>query len=46
MAASGSILSFRISGPVRFDPDEVASWLKEKQPPAASRRIGSSRVAA
>jgi len=46
MAASGSIPSFRISGSVRFDPDEVASWLKEKQPPAASRRIGSSRVAA
>lgn len=47
MAASGRIPSFRISGSVRFDPDEVASWLKEKQaPPAASRRIGSPRVAA
>jgi len=28
MAASGSR---RISGSVRFDPDEVAAWLKEKQ---------------
>jgi excisionase family DNA binding protein len=47
MAASGRIPSFRISGSVRFDPDEVASWLKEKQTPAAaSRRIGSSTVAA
>jgi excisionase family DNA binding protein len=47
MAASGSIPSFRISGSVRFDPDEVAAWLKEKQAPvAASRRIGSQRVAA
>jgi hypothetical protein len=47
MAASGRIPSFRISGSVRFDPDEVASWLKEKQAPAAaSRRINSSSVAA
>jgi hypothetical protein len=36
MAASGSILSFHISGPVRFDPDEVASWLEEKQAPAVA----------
>ena len=47
MAAKGSIPSFRISGSVRFDPDEMAAWLKEKQAPsAASRRIGSGRVAA
>jgi excisionase family DNA binding protein len=47
MAASGSIPSFRISGSVRFDPDEVAAWLKEKRAPgAASRRIGSASVAA
>jgi excisionase family DNA binding protein len=47
MAASRRIPSFRISGSVRFDPDEVAAWLKEKQAPApASRRLGSSRVAA
>jgi len=47
MAANGSIPSFRISGSVRFDPDEVATWLKEKQAPAvASRRVGSASVAA
>ena len=47
MAANGSIPSFRVSGSVRFDPDEVAAWLKEKQvPAAASRRVGSPRVAA
>ncbi|MGH9762664.1 MAG: helix-turn-helix domain-containing protein [Blastocatellia bacterium] len=47
MAASGRIPSFRVSGSVRFDPGEVAAWLKEKQAPvAASRRMGSSRVAA
>jgi len=47
MAASGSIPSFRISGSVRFDPDEVAAWLKEKQAPAAAaRRLGSPSVAA
>ena len=47
MAANGRIPSFRISGSVRFDPDEVAVWLKEKQAPAAaSRQIGATRVAA
>jgi excisionase family DNA binding protein len=47
MAASGSVPSFRISGSVRFDPDELAAWLKEKQAPAAaSRRIASLRVVA
>jgi excisionase family DNA binding protein len=47
MAASGRIPSFRISGSVRFDPDEVAAWLKEKQAPvAASRRVASTSVAA
>ncbi len=47
MAASGRIPSFRISGSVRFDPDELAAWLKEKQAPAAaSRRVSSASVAA
>jgi excisionase family DNA binding protein len=47
MAASGRIPSFRISGAVRFDPDDVAAWLKEKQAlGVASRRIGASRAAA
>jgi excisionase family DNA binding protein len=47
MAANGSIPSFRISGSVRFDPDEIAAWLGEKRlarrPP---RRFGSRSVAA
>jgi hypothetical protein len=47
MAASGSTPSFRISGSVRFDPDQVTAWLKEKQAiAAASQRVGSPRVAA
>lgn len=47
MAASGRIPSFRISGSVRFDPDDVATWLKEKQAPAAaSRGIAAPGVAA
>jgi len=35
MAASGSIPWFRISGSVRFDPDEVATWSNEKQAPGS-----------
>jgi excisionase family DNA binding protein len=46
MAASGRIPSFRISGSVRFDPDELAAWLKEKQAPSEASRKGSPRVAA
>jgi excisionase family DNA binding protein len=47
MAASGRIPAFRISGSVRFDPDEVATWLQVKQTPiVATRRTGSARVAA
>jgi excisionase family DNA binding protein len=47
MAARGSIPSIRISGSVRFDPDEVAAWLQRKRTPeGAPSRIGASRVAA
>src|SRR5882672_5541275 len=47
MAASGRIPSFRISGSVRFDPEEVATWLEGKQAVCApSRRMGPSGVAA
>jgi len=47
MAAAGTIPSFRISGSVRFDPDDIAAWLQAKQTSVAgSRRISSSRVAA
>jgi len=42
MAARGSLPSFRVGGAVRFDPQEVAKWLRskygaEKKPPAAIR---------
>jgi excisionase family DNA binding protein len=47
MAASGKIPSFRVSGSVRFDPGDVAAWLKEKQSPLrAGRRSGSQSAAA
>ncbi len=47
MAAQGSIPSIRISGSVRFDPDEVAAWLQRKRTPeGAPNRIGATRVAA
>ena len=47
MAARGTIPSFRISGSVRFDPEEVAIWLQGKQTPiVVARRIGSARIAA
>jgi excisionase family DNA binding protein len=47
MAARGSIPSIRISGSVRFDPDEVAAWLQRKRTPErAANRIGASTVAA
>ena len=42
MAARGSLPSFRVGGAVRFDPQEVAKWLRskygaEKKPPADVR---------
>jgi excisionase family DNA binding protein len=47
MAASGSIPSFRISGAIRFDPEDVASWLLGKQSPAKTPpRIAPPRIAA
>ena len=47
MAASGRIPSFRISGSVRFDPDEVAAWLQQKQTSIlTSHRAASTVVAA
>jgi excisionase family DNA binding protein len=33
MAARGQLPSFRVGGAVRFDPQEVAKWLKSKYPP-------------
>ena len=32
MAASGRIPSFRVAGAIRFDPQELANWLR-KEPP-------------
>ena len=46
MAASGKIPSFRVSGSVRFDPGDVAVWLKEKQSPLRVSRQSGSRTAA
>ena len=47
MAASGRVPSFRVSGSVRFDPDDVAEWLLGKQcasitlPKASSARVAA-----
>ena len=30
MAARGSLPSFRVGGAIRFDPQEVAKWLRSK----------------
>jgi excisionase family DNA binding protein len=40
MAARGQLPSFRVGGAVRFDPQEVANWLRLKYGPApqASRK--------
>lgn len=47
LAASGGIPSFRVSGAVRFDPDDVASWLRGKQAPSTTvKRLRSESVAA
>ena len=47
MAASGSIPSFRVLGAIRFDPENVACWLQEKQAPVSvSRRVRTRGVAA
>ena len=43
MAASGRIPAFRVSGSVRFDPDEVATWLQGKQTTVIAPSSGSSR---
>ena len=47
MAATGRIPSFRISGSVRFDPEELATWLRDKQlPVTAGRHAAAAKVAA
>lgn len=32
MAAGGRLPSFRLAGAIRFDPHELASWLRRAQP--------------
>ncbi len=46
MAASGRIPSFRIAGAVRFDPQEIAEWLKRKKPVGVAAVIPGHRRAA
>jgi excisionase family DNA binding protein len=42
MAASGQIPSFRVASSVRFDPEDVATWLKKKYPPQSATRLNQS----
>jgi excisionase family DNA binding protein len=47
MAARGQIPNFRVGGAVRFDPREVAKWLREKyghetRPPRKAPRSSRS----
>jgi excisionase family DNA binding protein len=45
MAARGQLPSFRVGGAVRFDPQEVANWLRLKYGPTPqSGRKGPSRA--
>lgn len=48
MAARGSLPSFRVGGAIRFDPQEVANWLRskygmglpaKKRPPSSVRSL-------
>jgi excisionase family DNA binding protein len=42
MAASGQLPSFRVAGSVRFDPEDLAQWLRKKAPhPATMTRVES-----
>ena len=34
MAAGGRLPSFRLAGAIRFDPHELATWLRKAQPVA------------
>ena len=45
MAARGSIPSFRLGGAIRFDPKEIAAWLRGKYAaPLAAERIPPRRA--
>jgi len=43
LASAGLIPCFRIEGAIRLDPQEVAGWLRSRQPKAV--RSGRLRVA-
>jgi excisionase family DNA binding protein len=43
MAESGQIPSFRVASAVRFDPEDLAIWLRNKNPVRAS---GAARQSA
>lgn len=43
LAAQGVIPCFRIGGSIRFDPHELATWLREKYPKGV--RASRSRAA-
>ena len=45
LAASNRIPSFRLGGSVRFDPSDVAAWLRQKIGPSSVRAGGSAREA-
>jgi excisionase family DNA binding protein len=36
LAARGEIPSFRVANSVRFDPHDIAIWLREKYPPSVA----------
>jgi excisionase family DNA binding protein len=44
MAASGQLPSFRIAGAVRFDPEDLAQWLRKKAPHVVAVGQHESRV--
>lgn len=49
MAARGSLPSFHVGGAIRFDPQEVAKWLRERYGPGCvtgkrpPERVGPAR---
>ena len=40
MAANGLLPSLRISGAIRFDPQELVNWLKARNTPGVGRQSG------
>jgi excisionase family DNA binding protein len=41
MAAAGSLPSFRLAGAIRFDPHELATWLRKTQPVSLRQEQGN-----